>query len=367
MINETFAQSSVTTTTKPKPPSFDDLVRLPYSSQHDGGNKKIDYLVDGLLKSGSLSLLAAKPKQGKSNLSRYIAVRVSKGAECLGHLTSRAEVLIVNLEDAPDHTDDCLTQLGWVAETDSRILFMDATPSSKVSDNIEAIEEGLAQNPGIRLVVVDTLAKFLRVGDLNDYSTVLDAVRELRNLAVRHPHVHILALVHCKKVGTEDPFDSILGSSALRGEADTNIMLYQVAGQRLLTTESRRGRPIEPTLIIATLRESQSDGAMIISDFALGKPFSDWKSETSEKCDKKLSIEAQIITLLKQAGGSATRKSITDQVKGRHQTVSDTISKMVAEGVLTLSGVLHSKSDPPVLSLVVADLEVNEFTAKFAS
>jgi hypothetical protein len=69
--------------------------------------------------------------------------------------------------------------------------------------------------PDVRLVIVDTLAKLLRVGDMNDYMKVMNEVEKIHNLARTFPRLHVQGLVHCKKVQTDDPFDSLLGSTAL--------------------------------------------------------------------------------------------------------------------------------------------------------
>src|ERR1700684_4033998 len=97
-------------------------------STFDGNGKPqpIPFIVDGLLPNGSLSLLAAKPKQGKSNLSRHLAVCVSKGEPFLGRKVSKGEVLVVSLEDPVNHVDNHLKVLEWNAETDSQITIATA-------------------------------------------------------------------------------------------------------------------------------------------------------------------------------------------------------------------------------------------------
>jgi hypothetical protein len=138
--------------------------------------------------------------------------------------------------------------------------------------------------PEVGLVIVDTLAKLLRVNDLNDYTATLVAVEKLHDLARKFPHVHIKGLVHCKKVRADDPFDSLLGSTALRGEPDSNIVIYKESGKHVIVTETRIGRSIAPTILEAELTEIA--GARVIKSFSLGEGYDAWSESKTEKREK---------------------------------------------------------------------------------
>src|SRR5262245_14100822 len=60
------------------------------------------WIVQKLLRSSGLSLLAGKPKSGKSTLARQLAVSVARGVPFLGRPTRVAPVLYVALEDIDD-------------------------------------------------------------------------------------------------------------------------------------------------------------------------------------------------------------------------------------------------------------------------
>jgi AAA domain len=53
----------------------------------------IQYIVDGLLPTGSLNMLAGKPKSGKSTLVRQLAACVASGDDFLGRTTTKGNVL----------------------------------------------------------------------------------------------------------------------------------------------------------------------------------------------------------------------------------------------------------------------------------
>ena len=86
------------------------------------------------------------------------------------------------------------------------------------------------------------LAKVLRAKDSTNYDEMLTLCEQLHDLA-RQSTSHIQALAHCKKIQHDDPFDNFLGSVEVRAETDTNIVLYDHRGKRLIKSETRMGVP----------------------------------------------------------------------------------------------------------------------------
>jgi RecA-family ATPase len=85
----------------------------PFSTFHEGTPAHTPFVIDGLLTQGGFSILAAKPKVGKSSLSRHEAVAISQGATFLGRETAQGEAILISLEDQRGHTDNCLQALGY--------------------------------------------------------------------------------------------------------------------------------------------------------------------------------------------------------------------------------------------------------------
>jgi RecA-family ATPase len=353
-------------TPEQQPITFNAATRQPFSSRN-GERPPTKFVVDGLLRQGGLSLLAAKPKQGKSSNSRNIAVCVAQGVPCLGRDTTRGEVVLISLEDQADHVDDCLEALGWNAETDERIYIIEDVPAT-YAERLAQLDDGLSTHPNIRLVVIDHLTKFLQVGDLNDYSKVQAPIKQLRDLAVRHPHVHVMALAHCKKSqDTGNIFDSLLGSTALRGETDCNIALYQQNGQRCIEAEVRRGRKIDSTILRAEMTVSPMDGAEVVKGFSLDGPFDEWKETLSEKVDRKqkTSCEDSIISILQSTEGqSATRETVIATCGRRKLHAIDAVNRLVQSGVLTMTGKERSPTDPLRVTLNADKIEMHQFIRK---
>jgi hypothetical protein len=331
----------------------------------DGKPIAIPFVIDGLLTQGGFSALAAKPKQGKSSLSRYEAVAVSKGTQFLGRNTEQGEVILVSLEDPRNHVDNCLSVLGHDPKNDATIHIVEKLPP-RIEETIEVLGEALSKMPGVRLVIVDTLAKVLRVSDLNDYMPTLIAVEQLRNLARKFPKLHIQGLAHCKKIKTDDPFDSLLGSTALRGEPDTSIVIYDQNRQRIIETETRIGRNIPATILKAELTESA--GADVVRDFSLHMPFEQWKTEQSEKKDvgKALSYEDRIIEHLSQCVNlTAPQESVLKSVEGKRERLLDAIENLESNEVVTITGVRRSPTNPITLRLKPESLAMNDLRNRF--
>lgn len=351
--------------TSPSGQPFAFNFKAPFETFKGGLPQSIPYLVDGLLTQGGFSVLGAKPKAGKSSLSRQLAVSISKGISFLGRDTVKGEVLLLSLEDPLNHVDNCLSVLGYDPKTDARIRIVDKLAPT-LTENIAALECAFTQFTNVRVAVIDTLAKFIRVQDLNDYMPVMTAVEQLHNLARKFPHVHILAVTHCKKVKSEDVFDGLLGSTALRGEPDTSVAIYGEGSQRVIATETRVGRNIPPTLLKAQVVESA--GAHVVREFSLDVPLSDWKAEQTGKTERrrKLSYEERVIAYLTgRNNGFASQELLLEEVEGKRASLLEAIQQLKKAGVVEITGTSHSPADPLTLSLNRDSLRMNDFINRF--
>jgi hypothetical protein len=338
----------------------------PFSSFSEGKPVPIPYTIDGLLPQGGFSVLGAKPKQGKSSLSRFEAVCVTKGAPFLGRDTVQGEVILISLEDQRHHVDNCLHALGYDPAADAAIHIVERL-SPDIDKTMQALEDTLVKLPDVRLVIVDTLAKLIRISDLNEYMPMLTAVERLRNLARKFPHLHIQGICHCKKVRTDDPFDSLLGSTALRGEPDTSIALFQESGDRVIATETRMGRTIPQTVLHAQLVASA--GADVVQSFSLGEGLEQRKAAQKDRTQRKRkqSYEERIVTYLSSRNNeSATQMLVLEEVEGKTERLLEAIQNLAAAKVLTITGAKRSPTDPLTLRLDRDSLRMYDFTTRYA-
>lgn len=319
-------------------------------------------LVQSTLPLGGLSILGAKPKHGKSSLSRYISVCIAKGKPCLGLDTMQGESLILNLEDQLGHVVTCLDTLGWDEKKDGMIhIVQDLSPIRK--DNLDALAHVLDTKPDVRFVCIDHLALLLRVSDVGDYSKVQRSFMKLHALARAYPKVHIMALTHCKKVQTDDPFDGFLGSTALRGQPDTNIVIYQADGRMYITSEGRVGKKIPATELLAEMTEDE-DGE-VISNFSLGKQLSLMQSEQAEKkaAKKEINLQGRIVDFLAAREGysSELKEILSTNVTGNRSAKGEAIKELVAAGVLK-SEEQPGQGSPETITLLVESPAYDMFT-----
>jgi hypothetical protein len=275
-------------------------------------------------------------------------------------------VILISLEDPVFHVDNCLEALGYDPETDARIHIVDKL-SSRSSESFTALGDLLEAMPDVRLVIVDTLAKLIRVDDLNDYIPVMKGVEQVRGLARRFPTLHIQALLHCKKVRTDDVFDSLLGSTALRGEPDTNLALFEQDHKRIIQTETRIGKSLPATIIEAELIDI--GGADVVKGYCMRGPLEEYQSSRAESREVKREInyEQQVIEHLRRCTNTtAPQVEVLANVTGRTENIHAAIGRLASVGVITVTGKKHSPVDPLKLTLNPEAPSLHAFIARYA-
>lgn len=248
------------------------------------------------------------------------------------------------------HVDNCLKALGYDPKAGHEEIRLTTRLSSSVDKTFKALEAAVTEHRNVRLIVIDHLAKFLRVKDLADYMPVQAGFSRLRDVAREHPHLHIQALAHSKKVQTDDPFDQILGSTALRGEPDTNMIMFERNGERFITTEARVGRAISATKLQAELVTSA--GADVVNDFSLGVLLDDWQAEKHVEAERKQAEDYQdrILAYLQNCDGhKALQQQVISSVTGNAKRITDAIKVLVDTGMLIAAG------SPRTLTLTSGD------------
>jgi AAA domain len=209
---------------------------------YDTPDQKVDYVVSNLLPTGGLSILAGKPKAGKSTLARQLAVAVAQGEDFLDRKTERGLVLYMALEEKLSEIKSHFKALGLVTGEN---LMTYCAPA--MTNQIPRLDAVLKSEPNAKLIIIDPVFKFIKVGDSNDYVKVSDAFEPLLTMA-RDYDVHIMTVHHMKKRLAEDAMDSTLGSTALAAAVDTFIGLLQdSSGVRTLCSRQRYGGDMEKT------------------------------------------------------------------------------------------------------------------------
>lgn len=247
----------------------------------------IPWLIENLLIQGGCSLLAAKPKVGKTTLSRCLALAVARGESFFGQKTVRKNVLLMTLEDKLSEVGRHFRQLG--ASEDDGIFVLTESPRSIPQLRTLILEKEFG------LVVIDTMILGVRgLADLNDYLQVSQAIAPYVQLA-RETESHIMFCHHLSK-RERGGGDQILGSTALFGSVDSVLLLDRQKQLRTFSTIMRYGKDW-PTARLQITDEGQI--------------------EIFEKEDKEVTVKAQIVERLSAEKSPITEKEIEAAVYGR--------------------------------------------------
>jgi hypothetical protein len=281
------------------------------------------FTVDGLLPSRGLSLWTAKPKQGKSCCLRQLAVSVAKGQPFLGRSVQQGSVIYLALEEKQSEVQAHLKQLGWTARDPIYTYF----GALERGEALAGIQEAIQCYTSVKLVIVDPLFRFVgNVRDSNDYVQVGNALEPMLTLA-RDFDVHVAIAHHAKKRACEDMRDSILGSQALAGGADTLVYLRSGrAGTRLISTTQRYGFDLPETQLIWDA-ESRSS--------SLGSTMDGIRAESSETVRER--IENDMLNFVRETPDSI-REDILKATRGNGTTKCDVFQEMVNSEFLVRSG-----------------------------
>jgi predicted ATP-dependent serine protease len=196
-----------------------------------------DYIAEGL------TVLAGRPKLGKSWLALDIAIGVATGGATLGSKTvEQGDVLYLALEDNERRLQKRLLQLLPPSEMPERLAVETECPRLD-QGGIEAIRQWTESVPSPRLVVVDVFNKVRPESKRGEslYKADYDALDPLKKLA-DEKSLAILIVHHTRKQEAEDPFDTVSGTTGFTGAADT-VLVLQRSSQG--TTLYARGRDIE--------------------------------------------------------------------------------------------------------------------------
>jgi hypothetical protein len=279
------------------------------------------WIVPGIVPEGT-TILAGKPKMGKSWLALGTSVAVAAGGVALGtKRVERGAVLYLALEDNPRRLQSRLKKLlpGGAAPEGLEL----ATAWPRLGDGgLDALEAWLNTHPDARLVVIDTLAKFRAAqAGKNLYKEDYEAVEPLVELAAHH-NVAVLIVHHLRKLGAEDPLDQVSGSMGLTGGADGALVLNRERGRAdayLYVT----GRDIEEEKELALSWDSTTATWKIAGD-----------AEEYRNTRERQEVEECLRTLGKPAGP----KEVSEALGKPHNNVKQLMWKMGNEGDLRSVG-----------------------------
>lgn len=268
------------------------------------------WLVQGLLLAGGSSVLAAKPKAGKSTTARALLAAVARGEPFLDRETVTGTAVYLAIEEDDDQLREQLRALGL---SDERIALHTGAVDTRGMGAVEQLAAVIAET-GATLAVIDPLYKFVRVKDGNDYTEVSAVLEPLTNLA-RSTGCHICIVHHATKGGEGQ--DSILGSTALAGAVDTLLHLKRDGAVRTLSSTQRYGTDLE-----AVVLAKDDAGRVGVSGTAFDQSVSE--------------IEGRVMEAVYD--GAFTDTQIVARVTGDTNLIRFALRKLVTEGFIERRG-----------------------------
>ena len=287
----------------------------------------VSWIVRDLVPEG-VTVLAGKPKLGKSWLALQLGYAVASDGEVLGRPVSDGSVLYAALEDNNRRLKSRLQKMAPRSDDwPDRYLLATEWPRLD-SGGLEALEVWIGEHLDARLIIVDTLATVRPAGSPRDnqYQADYEVVRGLHGLASQYG-IAIVIVHHVRKADANDPFDTVAGSTGLTGAADATLVLTNASEGKILYGRGRDLAEFESAVAFDTDTCSWSD---------IGRPSEAYESDT------RRTIRIGLMA------GKLTPKEIADHGDIDYDLCAKTLQRMVESGEIGKGGYgrYHLRTDP---------------------
>jgi AAA domain len=204
---------------------------------------EVKYVVPGIFPEG-VTLLASRPKLGKSWLLLQVTTAVANGVVTLTATDSPAQgdVAYLALEDNPRRLQRRLTKyFGAQKETWPKRLALFTKWRRLDQGGLDDLREWCKSVARPTLIAIDTLKKVRPPKGKNqsDYDADYEACEGLMKLAEEFPGLSIIVSHHDRKMEAEDVFDTVSGTLGLTGGVDTIAVMKRSGLQVVLYVEGR--------------------------------------------------------------------------------------------------------------------------------
>jgi AAA domain len=282
----------------------------------------IKYIVPGYIAEGC-TLLAGRPKIGKSWLMLDVGLAVARGGDCLSSAVpcDAGEVLYLGLEDNERRLQSRITRLlGFAAEWPADFHDATAWPRAQAG-GLDQLRRWIGVHDRARLIVIDVLAalRSMRSDRQTPYDADYAAIQALQQIA-SETGIAIVIVHHTRKSGSDtDAVDKISGTLALSGAADTFLVLDRDSSGATLYG---RGRDIE-----------EVDTAVEFDRTACR-----WRVLGATGEVRRTSERSAILAVLRDVGEPMTPGEIAAAVGMRGDNVRQLLVKMVTVGEIIKAG-----------------------------
>jgi len=293
-----------------KAPSFADLQEM-----------KFEYVVDGFLPAGEITILTGDFGSYKSYLSYFIADAVSGGTEFANHRCQKHPVLILDRENSAASVSLRRNLVGNLKNRkDVRLLGTFTDPKAPELNDPQLLKVCRDTKP---VIIIDSLTDFHPGKKENDADDMTAVFAEIRNLITAGAKA-VLVLHHVPKSGKGNG-GSYRGSTAIVAAGANAIVAERVERTVTLTTfKSRDGENTKIRLSMFISKDKASyevissgpEPEMALNDRILGHIF---KNESCSTEDVRIAVKARkesVVASLKEleAEGKICR---SEKSKGR--------------------------------------------------
>lgn len=275
----------------------------------------LQWVVPGYVVEG-LTLLAGKPKIGKSWMTLDWALAVAYGGMAFGSVQCEAgDVLYCALEDNHRRLQRRVGQLLPHCEWPDRVSFTMKTPRLDAGA-IDKFRDWTLKAEKPRLIVIDTFKQIKppRQRQDSNYDHDYDALAPLQDLA-GELGLGIVAVHHTRKQESDDPLDTISGTTGLTGAVDTAIVL---------------GRDSQGTTLYGRGRDIDDIETAIAFDKTTGR----WSILGDANEVRQSDARKAITAALRDATTPLGPKEVADLTSVGEGTVRHLLLKMVASGTI---------------------------------
>ena len=286
----------------------------------------IKTVVPGILIEG-LTLLAGKPKGGKSWLLLHVAIAVASNGFTLGQLhCMQGDVLYCALEDSLRRLQSRLRKLG--IGFPERLCLAIEMPRL-AAGGLEQIVGWLDEHPQAKLIIIDTLAMIRgeRKREQTTYDADYEAILALRKLA-NDRKIAIVVVHHLRKADADDAFDTVSGTLGLTGAVDSILILRRDSqGGYCLAGKGRDLIDFEKAM-------------------AFDRDACVWRI-AGEASEVKLSSErSAILTAIGEAREPITPSDIAAETGMKAANVKKLLARLVKEGIIAKASYGHYTAKP---------------------
>src|SRR5215217_2119599 len=282
----------------------------------------VKWAVPGVLPEG-VTILAGKPKMGKSWLGLGLCVSVAAGGRALGKIgVERGGALYLGLEDRERRLQKRLRKILGERDVPHGLDVAWEWPQLD-HGGVEALDSWLEAHPDTRLVVIDTLKKIRpRDGQSRSvYDLDYEALEPLLPLAAEYG-VAMLVVHHLRKLEAGDPFDMISGSTGLTGGVDGALVLKRDRGKQDATL-AVDGRDIEEPAELALRWDAD------ISSWSLMGDAEEYRQSEERR---------RILELLERMDGPMWPKDMAEALEKNRSTTRVLLANMKQDGQVQDTG-----------------------------